>query len=498
MSSPVSSARSTRSQDKGKGRATKNDVASTSPTREVKDSQGSSNNTIKSPEYIQNSEGLIHTDEETFNANFLNVVEIVFPERFKEGIDFYPEICDMQVPLFEIWQGAYALGGPAELNTHGRWPELAKELDFVQSQWKRAGRELKAICCDLLASFETSLNQFREVSDSQADQEISDQLRTEANQAAQRLRSSQNGEENDEDDDNDLNAPQSSSRVKTGTKRISPDNITPAIKRQKLDKGKRRAREISEIPSTPEDIINSHKRKSPLKSSPLKPSPLKQAPFQPEEDYEDDEPSLFMSEKSPSPVKLAPKPLMFDPYTQDFHFQDSLPREAEPDEDEGEDDQEEQPTEVSPSPLRTKKLPIHNTNQSNPSSTNATHNSGPSQAGFSTQSQTLTQKQESYEEFCDRCTAFGYSLSEIGDALGATSITLGPISMRVMQSLKEGKGIPENEAEVWTKKDDLALKRWKANPDSLQNKMKMHKLVLKHGKDSIKRRKKHFRNTEEE
>lgn len=495
LSSPVSSPRSTRSRDKGKGRATE-DNAPSLPTREVKDSQGSSNQTIKSPGNIQISEGLSLTDEELFKANFLNVVDIVYPEHIKEEINFYPDICDVQVSLFEIWKGAYALGGPAELSKHNRWPELAEQLDFLKSQWKRAGKELKVICDDLLAGFEHGLNQFREISDSQADQEIDDQLRNEADEAAHRFHSSENGaagEDGDDEDDDDLNAPQSSSVVKIGMKRKSPDNITPDNKRQKLDKGKSRARNVSEIPSTPEDILNSHRGKSPLK-----PSPLKQATLQPEEGLEHDEPSLFMSEQSPSPFKASVKPRSSDPYTQDFHFQDSLPKEAGPVEDENDEDQEEQHIEVSPSPVRTRKLPINNTSQSNPSSTNATRNSGPSQTGTSTQSQTDSQQQESFEEFRDKCLMYGYNLSDIATALKATSITLGPISMLVMQSLKEGNGIPKDQTGVWTAKDDLVLKKWKENADSPRNKMKMLKLVLKHGKDSIKRRKRHLQNTEEE
>jgi len=380
-------------------------------------------------------------------------------------LEFSPMICGKQIPLFRLWQIVKSeFGGFDEVTGRGRWPMVARKFNFSDFQLRHASAaaDLEACYKEILASFEEFSDELEKdnLTDSQEQLMLEVQLKIPTG-----IDQDEEEQELDEDDyDDDLNAPQSSPAQPispAAKKRTMPDRGgrggSSHSKRQRIDKGKGKEREI---PSTPEDLINNN-----IQVAPYKPSPLKFG--SPILDEQEDSEDLFMQPfKRPDLSFLEQRHPTLEPEAQDFHFP------LQDDDEVGLHDS------ISSSPPR-HKIQYLNGNLAAQQSVDD---------DSSTQSQTESQTEAQLLEYIDRHVALGYEQAVVIEALEATTMSTGDAGI-VMESLTKGDGIPENIQGVWTALDDLAL--------MVEGSEDYGRIMVKHGMKKISQRRKYLKDQEE-
>ncbi|PBP20963.1 hypothetical protein BUE80_DR008224 [Diplocarpon rosae] len=276
-------------------------------------------------------------------------------------------------------------------------------------------------------------------------------------------------------------------------------------KKQRVNKSKER-----EIPSTPEDVINNGQNFRKYHQ----PSPLKFAEPPSDSDSSSVEAIIPIIFERQEPVTRK-RALAFEPETQDFHFpqpsqyldspQESIdsdasegevsllvssrhesrpPQSKDTDEDEDEDEDEviiidRQSSQIIAAPSEREHSKTFTTQDSLRSSSNNCESS--------TQSQTESEKNEQLLAFINKNVSDGYAYDIVMEALTATTMSVKE-ALKVMESLADGDGIPEEIPGVWTKWDDDALQ---ASKDT-QN----YQIILrKHGLPRVVLRKRYLRDT---
>jgi hypothetical protein len=415
------------------------------------------------------------TDEQLFRKDVSALAAVLQLE-----VDFTPEICGRKIPLFKLWQvvQSFDFGGSDRVTGLKLWPKVAKFLSFRDSQQLTAAEDLRICYAEILADLEEYREMLREQSltESQEEAMLDAQLLETAGRETQSLYDAEDEElgeilegeedvelveENDdeelveEDDDDDLDRPQfsplplipSPSRKRSfGADRTNIDSSYK--KRQRIDKGK--GKEL-EIPSTPEDVINS----TPVPRSLHKPSPLK---YSAPAEHQDDEASSKIEDLLAKPFKPQVKTIQrqtLEPETQDFNYPHT----------QGEDDPF---VDIGSSPPQ-RKLPDRSSG-----SNAANRGSESNPPGSSTQSQTESEKALALERYMDECISYGYTQEAVALALDATTREIGQHAMQVMEALENGQEIPDGIPGVWTEEDDAKVE---GNMDSEGFK----ELVRKHG-----------------
>jgi hypothetical protein len=456
--------------------------------REVRDSQDSTGQVLKSQKRAKGAADPTTTNEKLFKHHLS-----ILAESFELVVDFEPTICGRTIPLFKLWQVVQAeeFGGFDEVNGRNLWPQVARQLNFNDWRHASAAADLKDCYSEILADFEEVRKEEREengLTESQEEALIESQLRQTAARETQPT-SADEGDEGDEEDDeiveeeeeleDDLDAPQSSPRIipSSSSKRsFGTDRTNQPIsynKRQRIDKGK--GKEL-EIPSTPEDLINNNQKIRPSHQ----PSPLKySSPHEPDLYGESSEDELFVRQinfQKPK-SKPSPQPRILEPETQDFHFPPEL-------------DNEDKSSwvEISSSPPPQSQPQQHSSNGTSNAATHGTAHST-NQWDSSTQSQTESQRAAEINEYIEHHVGMGIPQDVVISALEATTMEPG-ISSPVMESLMMGDGIPEDIAGVWTSWDDDSLE---AEAESGEYKA----LIRKHGIKRIGLRKRFLRDSRE-
>jgi hypothetical protein len=451
---------------------------------EIKDSQGS---IVQNFETSTGDTGEVKSsimDEESFNKHMSH-----FARSFGLEVDFKPIICSRTIPLFRLWQvvGSSELGGYDEVEGRGLWYKVARRLNFNDFKHPTAAEELRAC-------FKKGI--LADYADAQQEQQQQQQLEqddvslTDSQQQAmaneQLFRTATRGAEDldimdDDEGDDDLDLPQSTPRQpfnSPSSKRSSPSmrqGPSPR-KRQKLDKGKDKEREI---PSTPEDVINGNHLPRPI----LQSSPLKYTSVQPElSDLSDRdgaaEDDLYLrSSKFQRTLLSVVEPRVStrvqEPETQDFTYST-----AQHDEPIVIDD-------LTPSPERSSaKLPDRG-RASDVATLGIAHSSNKNEDS-STQSQTESQVAAEIQARVDHYVSLGYPQDVVCEALEATSMQ-ETNATHVMESLLTGEGIPQDTRGVWYWRDDQAI-------GSKKDSAEWDRIVRKHGITGVTDRKKFLRN----
>ena len=454
-------------------------------TWEVQDSQDSSGQIIQSPKMQRKNPDPATIDENLFKGDLLDLAESLEME-----VDFTPEICGRKISLFRLWQVIQSdeFGGFDRVNGKNLWPNVARKLNFNDFRQTTAAQELRGCYSEILADFEDARQEYDEepgLTDSQERAMLDAQLLETAARQTQNLDEEDMEEdekivEEDEEDD-DLDRPQisphpsvptSSSKRSFGVDRTNVN--TSFNKRQRIDKGKGKGKEL-EIPSTPEDIINSNQMPRPA----LKPSPLKfssPARQQEEEDSSELE-NLFVKPLKPRDNQ-EPKPQNLEPETQDFHYPQT---QAEPDQEE-----HDYFVDITSSPPQ-QKLP----NRSSGSNiANRGSNSSSNPTGSSTQSQTESEHAAELQKYIDDCVSLGFTQEAVVSALGITTMEMGAHCMQVMDSLEGEQGIPNDIPGVWTEEDDMKVE------EEVQSEG-FKEMVKKHGIKRCEVRKSYLRDQRE-
>jgi hypothetical protein len=380
-------------------------------------------------------------------------------------LDFHPTICGRPISLFKLWQIVESpeFGGIDRVDEHMLWPKVARQFNLGFDKHPEAATELKTCFDIILADFEDVR---RLVVDA-----MHESVLLEAQLMEMTNHQSEDGGSDDQDDN--LDAPQFSSprhQNRPVVKKRGPSDInnTPTIKRQRVDKGKGREREI---PSTPE-VKMPASQVFHMKHD----SPLKLSSFTGGEDVnpgEDTDDELFVPQIEPQISKGDQKnqPQSIEPETQDFSFpgpqKDSMqsrvlssPPSSPPS----------LPSllrrnQVSPSPLHGRVPSLHETEES------------------FTQSHGESQKAVALQDIINSLVEEGYVQEAVIEALKAT--TMEPIEdvKTVAENLELGEGIPDNLRGVWTVEDDEALNM----PMDTQE---YRHIVVKHGTSLIRGRNK--------
>ncbi len=415
------------------------------------------------------------TDEQLFREDVSGLAAALQLE-----VDFTPEICGRKVPLFKLWQVVQSIdfGGSDRVTGLKLWPKVAKFLTFRDSQQLIAAEDLRICFAEILADLE----QYREMQHEQSLTESQQKAMLDAQHLEtagretrslydaedERLAETFEGEEDvelveenndeelvEEDEDDDLDRPQFSPRPlipsPSRKRSFSADRSNVDLsykKRQRIDKGK--CKEL-EIPSTPEDVINSTPVPRPL----YKPSPLK---YSAPAEHQDDEASSDIEDLLAKPFKPQVKtihPQILEPETQDFNYAHT----------QAEDDPF---VDIGSSPPQ-RKLPDRSSGRN-------VANRGPESnpPDSSTQSQTESEKALALERYMDEYISYGYTQEAVALALDATTMEIGQHAMQVMEALENGQGIPDGIPGVWTEEDDAKVE---GNMDSEGFK----ELVKKHG-----------------
>ncbi|KAG9238911.1 hypothetical protein BJ875DRAFT_286677 [Amylocarpus encephaloides] len=386
------------------------------------------------------------TDEHLFEQQVRELAEV---QEFE--LEINPEICGRTTPLFRLWQVVMSeeLGGYDHVTGAGLWPKVADALGFDQSQLRQAASDLKDCYNEILADYEILREEYRRNNQDLTDsQEIALEAQLHENSPRYQLQqqrleqtNDQNGADQDQEEDfDDVDAPFPSSK-----RRPSPleERSTSAgwmvqawsfNKRQKIDKGKGRT---VEIPGTPEEITFTSGFKGPHEPSPL--NSQAQVHTDTEQDGLDNldtetysSPSRKLDFTTQPAKKLA---RFLEPETQDFRF--------------GTQAVANRPSSVisvssdSPSEVDDALDVVDEVKETFPDDP-------------STQSQTQSQKEQDLIPFIERWVGLGYEEELVIDALEATSMQtddFGP----VVESLKQGEGIPKDMRGVWPKEDDEAL-----------------------------------------
>jgi hypothetical protein len=449
---------------------------------EISDSQATIPETIPSQNSDNKAPDLYLTDEKLFKKHLVELAASLEEELI---VNFNPIICGRTIPLFKLWQvvRSQELGGYDEVTGRNLWTQVARKLNFSDFQHPDAHLDLKMCYEEILADFEGWLD-YKEtqpdLTESQENAMIESQLRRTAERETQNVGEDIAEEDGDEDYDDDLDAPSSMPQpLKSSPKRIFGDDRSSqgptSIKRQRIDKGK--GKEL-EVPSTPEDVINSNRMPRPSYQQ----SPLNLASTVIGVDDEDELLLRPIPRPNFSGASNAHQKRAFEPETQDFHF--PLP-----------DNDDRGPFESLSSSNRkrildgsnsgtTRRAPIDEDDAgpaaSIPSRIQRRPDSGSNVVTYerfvddsSTQSLTQSQRETELRAFIDRYVALGYSYDIVIDALEATTMETGDAGL-VMEQLTNGGGIPENHQGVWTAWDDEALQ---ADDDSEE----FRRLLEKHG-----------------
>ncbi|KAH9208487.1 hypothetical protein DL95DRAFT_449855 [Leptodontidium sp. 2 PMI_412] len=510
---------------------------------EIKDSQGSSGQTVRTPAKEDDTIDSYTNTPEEFETNLS-----VLADSLGLEVDPCPIICGETISLFQLWQVVHSdeFGGYDEVTGRRLWRRVARKLGYDGERMREAGRDLKAcygeILCDL-ENLERELREGEDITSSQTADLIADQLRQTAEQpegtdGEEEHYRSEGGREfldvqpelekflrEQEENDDDLDyvqitphrprPPSPSARKRMlGSDRGSFD--LPYNKRQRIDKGK--GKEQLEIPSTPEDVINNTQMSRPAHQ----PSPLKYGQAEPRS------PSADSSIHEIQPIKLERQRRAahqhLEPETQDFyHPCPTYPQLQEEDVDE-DDEHEVLPASIRGQPeeltdgdeegesLSTKQRPpsppdystsrrnvsnsttrdtLHSSsNNVSNATTRGTLHSSNNNYESSTQSQTESQTEAEFLAFIERLVADGYVREIVIEGLVAASCR-SKEAIPVIDSLANGDGIPEDMPGVWTSWDDEALKAGRGTAE-------YDDIVRKHGISRIKGRKDFLREVQTE
>ena len=425
--------------------------------KEIQDSQDILDQVTESPRVNRRGSDPTLTDEQAFRQDLLSLAK-----ELKLEVNFTPQICGRKVALFKLWQVVRSddFGGVDRVNGMKLWPKVARFLSFKDAQQSAAAEDLKNCYEEILADLE-EYQQFQleqSFTESQEKAMLEAQLLEEVARETQNIYDAEDEvgeqlikeeefedkvEEDLEEEDDDLDRPpqysprsaipSSSNKRSFGADRTNVDSSYN--KRQRIDKGKGKEREI---PSTPEDVINNIQMPRPI----LKPSPLKySSPAHQQEEGESDD-SSEIEDLWTKPLKPQPKPQpqILEPETQDFNYPQT---QAQPEE------EEHDPFFEMPSSPPPRNLPDRS---SGSSAANRGSDSNPPDS--STQSQTESEKAAALERYIDECISYGYTGEAVALALDATTMETGQHAMQVMEALENGQEIPDDIPGVWTEEDD--------------------------------------------
>lgn len=412
---------------------------------EIKDSQGPSGETPDSQKH--SSQGVDHAtiDEGYFKTQLNALAQFLDLE-----VTYDYTICGRNVSLYKLWQivRSSEFGGHENVTGLKLWPKIAKKLNFNPFQHKTAAGDLMKCYNEILADFEGVRDEYMErIALANTQNDTPTKIQQSLGQDIQYNHEEE--PEKAEDSNDDLDHPLSTPKqryVPISAKRNSEDSPlnqhSRNSKRQRVDKGKGKLREV---PSTPEDIINgtnTNRNFSPSKGS---------VDNRREMDEED-----VLLVKQPAPTALPRKKLQLEPETQDFEFQPLV-----------EVDKSSFVT-ISSSPRRSKA----------PTNSNSSHGGeDPDADDSSTQSLTDSQKIAELETFVDHWVGLGYSEDLVFEALQATSMLQENVGT-VVEELTEGNGIPENVRGVWTAFDDAVLEAGSGH-------RQFSRLLVKHGATGV-------------
>lgn len=457
---------------------------------EVKKSQGQySGQTLEFPNRYPLRDDPSISDEKVFQ----NEVS-TFGDEFEIDIDFDPMICGQSISLFRLWQVVESdeFGGYGEVDGRESWAKVASRLQIDPIRHPTAAEELKKCFDKVLVDYEEfKKGDLENMEEENQEEAVDDSERHESSLLAAQLAAKviHRGEPEDHDDefeevdqqeqeehDDDLDYPQYSSPRQPNSsvaKKRGFDNRRNLLhnKRQRVDKGKGKEREI---PSTPEDDVNNPKVFTP-QSSPLKFSALPRGVSEPEEEYSEDS-GLFVpetQERSKSKHLLHPRNV--EPETQDFNFPDLDPGPSH----------HRLSSEFSSSPPQILPKLKDQSQGSNAATRGSPQSTGKEDS--STQSQTESQKEAQVQRFVNDLVEKGFAQESVIQALEATSLELGPNVEKVAESLDLEEGIPDNLRGVWTSLDDEFLF------DPVESK-EYKRILMKHGIQGLRERRKFLRN----
>jgi hypothetical protein len=104
--------------------------------------------------------------------------------------------------------------------------------------------------------------------------------------------------------------------------------------------------------------------------------------------------------------------------------------------------------------------------------------------GSPAQSPTDSEKVAEMKAFVERWEALGYPKDDVGDAFHATNMIEGNVG-EILESLREGRGIPNDIRGVWTDSDDERLEEEEDTPAFLT-------VLDKHGEGSVEKRRRYL------
>lgn len=414
---------------------------------EMKDSQGPSGNTPDSQNYSSQDVDLATIDEGYFNTQLNALAQFLDIE-----VTYNYTICGRDISLFKLWQVVRSseFGGHENVTGLKLWPKVANKLNFNPFQHKTAAGDLMKCYNEILVDFEGVRDEFMEEKRKLDLSQENTPLKTHQ-LSTRKIQYNQEDDYNADLDGSLLTPKQRTIHVPISAKRSSGDSSlddgSRYNKRQRIDKGKGKVREV---PSTPEDITNGTNTVRQLGLSPSKGSADNRKEFDQMEEDEDDD-VLFVRQSVST--DLPRKKLQLEPETQDFQFQ----------------------------PLEEVDKSSFVTISTSPRRSKAHTNSNSSDAGgedpypddSSTQSLTDSQKIVDLENFIDHWVGLGYSEDLVFEALQATTMLQENVGT-VVEELTEGNGIPDNIRGVWTAADDAVLE---AGSEGRH----FSRLVVKHG-----------------
>lgn len=452
---------------------------------EIKDSQKSSNKTILSiPRPLLSQEGgKVDAAEVCFNDRVGFLAERLFPDH---EVDLYPIICNMRLSLFKLWNMVGdACGCAAELDKNNGWSEVAAAMGFENADIEEAGRCLQDCYYEILPQLDEYLKEIEERTESQAEELA----------AAQRRESLAPYSGDDSSDDENVDIISDIDQrwpSNTGSrKRPSPRDLQSTNgKRARVDKGKSRAYSVLEIPSTPEEEIKVLEKPRAKNSSQLRQA-LNQTDVHVSNSEDDDpwgqaiaSPTPFgtKSTRQHIPPILCPSSSNSVPFPQERPSSEAAKC--------GQESVTRAPKQqsVSGEVVKPKSKGAHITNgtlSSKPTSSksnDSTTSVPPTRA---------TAQKSAFAAYQERMVALGYTQHIVAQAVRATSMKIGGNSSIVMESLRNGSGIPENMPGVWTDSDDKSVDKWREALETGQLSKAQHihdRLASKHGATSIEAR----------
>ncbi|KAK0120208.1 hypothetical protein ONS95_011614 [Cadophora gregata] len=255
----------------------RNDASNSTRVHEVKDSQGSSGQTVQSPAKEIGKNPSFTNSPRQFAINLLQLADQLDLE-----VDPNPVICGKTIKLFDLWQVVTSdeFGGFDEVNGRRRWVKVAQKLGFEGSKQREAAGDLQSCYGEILCDLEQGERELQEGEDMTSELEaemIANQLRQTAEQPenvdieegnSENSQESQvfleEEEEHDdllkeqEESDDDLDSPQISPQrpqlpsPSAGKRRSGSDHRSsdmPYSKRQRIDKGKDESAASTAVPT---------------------------------------------------------------------------------------------------------------------------------------------------------------------------------------------------------------------------------------------------------